>query len=98
MKAFRILTTVVSLGVISFLSSCGGGGGAGESTQDKQLGLLSKTWKVDNSLGITLNGVDSTAHWTNFTLTLSGTKGNTTFNYVCTGRPKLSAWPAGGGS
>jgi hypothetical protein len=98
MKAFRILITVISLGAISLISSCGGGGGAGESTQDKQLGLLSKTWKVDTSAGVTLGGVDSPSHWANFQLVLSGTKGSTSFNYSCTGRPKLSVWPAGGGS
>jgi hypothetical protein len=95
MKAFRILTTVVSLGVILVFSGCGGKGGAAESTQDKQLGLLTKTWKLTS---VTLGGVDQNASgaWTNFQLTMTGAKGATSFAYSCTGRPALGPWPASG--
>ena len=102
MKALRTLITVVSLGAIFFFSGCKPSGGNSETLQDKQLGLLSKTWKVTSSSGSVMYGasssvsVDSTTHWTNFTLTISGTAGATSFNYACTGRPKLSAWPANG--
>ena len=94
MKAFRILMTVVSLGVILIVSGCGGKSTPAESTQDKQLGLLSKTWKVASD---SLNTTDQTTSWTNFQLTISGTKGSTSFNYSCTSRPtSLGPWPASG--
>jgi len=93
MKAFRILTTVVSLGVILAFSGCGGKGSPAESTQDKQLGLLSHTWKIAT---VTLNSVDQSASWTGFQLTLTGTKGATSFSYSCASRPTLGPWPASG--
>ena len=93
MKAFRILTTVVSLGVILVFSGCGGKSSPAESTQDKQLGLLSHTWKIAT---VTKDGVDQSTAWTGFQLTLTGTKGQTSFAYTCAGRPALSPWPASG--
>jgi len=93
MKEFRILTTVVSLGVILIFSGCGGKSTPAESTQDKQLGLLSHTWKVST---VTLGSVDQSSTWTGFQLALTGTKGATSFNYSCTGRPALGPWPASG--
>jgi len=93
MKEFRILTTVVSLGVILIFSGCGGKNTPAESTQDKQLGLLSHTWKVTT---VTLGSVDQSSTWTGFTLTITGTKGATSFAYSCAGRPALGPWPASG--
>lgn len=93
MKAFRILTTGVSLGVILIFTGCGGKGTPAESTQDKQLRLLSQTWKAST---VTLDTKDQSATWTNFQLTITGTKGNTTFDYSCSGRPTLGPWPANG--
>lgn len=93
MKAFRILTTVVFLGLIFAIAGCGGKGTPAESTQDKQLGLLSHTWKAGT---VTKDGVDQTSSWTNFQLTITGTKGATSFSYSCTGRPALGPWPASG--
>src|SRR5882724_13051108 len=98
MKALRTLLSVAILGTIIALSGCGGGGGKTEPITDKQLGLLSKVWKVNPSGGVLYGTVDSTANWTkkNFTLTITGTKGQTTFNYSCTGRPPRSVWPSSG--
>jgi hypothetical protein len=93
MKAFRILTTVVSFGFIMVISGCGGKSSPAESTQDKQLGLLSKTWKIAT---VTLNSVDQSTSWTNFQLTITGTKGASSFSYSCTGRPALGPWPGNG--
>ena len=96
MKPFRLLITVLSLGVMFSFSGCGGGGGKGETTQDKQFGMLSS--KVWNISAVTLGGVDQTSAWTTagFKLTISGTAGQTTFNYSCAGRPALGPWPASG--
>jgi hypothetical protein len=94
MKSFRILTTAVSFGVILVLFGCGGKGTPAESTQDKQLRLLSQTWKVSS---VTLDTKDQTSTWTNFQLTISGVKGQTTFNYACANRPTtLGPWDASG--
>ncbi|HLZ16930.1 MAG TPA: hypothetical protein VKQ08_07815 [Cyclobacteriaceae bacterium] len=95
MKPFRLLLTVLSLGVIFSFSGCSGGGGAAESTPDKQFGMLSaKTWTAST---VTLNGVDQSSTWTGFKLKISGTKGASTFSYnTTTGtRPALGPWPAG---
>jgi hypothetical protein len=102
MKAFRTLLSVVVLGTMIAFSGCGGGGGNTEPVTDKQLGLLSKAWKVNPNGGVLfgsgLNQVDSTSNWVNrpFILTITGTKGQTVFNYTCTGRPPRSVWPASG--
>jgi hypothetical protein len=93
----RTLLSSVILGSAIALSGCGGKGGNPEPLPDKQLGLLSKTWKVKYVMyGSGANQVDSTAHWGNFKLTISGTKGQTTFQYSCAGRPTRSVWPASG--
>jgi len=97
MKAFRTLITVVSLGILISYSGCSSSGGAAETTQDKQLGLLSKTWKV--STVTAPNSTDQTTSWTGFQLTISGTKSDTsTFKYSCVSRPTtvLGPWPANG--
>src|SRR6187399_355366 len=94
MKAFRILATAFSLGVILIFSGCGGKNTPAESTQDKQLALLSQTWKV-STVKFETNDVSTT--WTGFQLTISGTKGNTTFNYTSASRPTASGpWDASG--
>jgi len=94
MKSARILTTVVSLGVILIFSGCGGKGTPAESTQDKQLGLLTHTWKVAT---VKQETTDVTTAWANFQLTISGTKGATTFNYSSANRPStFGPWASSG--
>jgi hypothetical protein len=61
---------------------------------DEQLDLLTKApWKV---AAVTLDGVDKMADYTNFRLTLTGTKGQTTFNFATFGRPSLGPWSLSG--
>jgi hypothetical protein len=62
--------------------------------EEVQLGKLSKTWKT-NSTSVEKDGVVMTGY-DNFTLTLSGTVGATSFGYTTTGRPALSPWPSSG--
>ncbi len=95
MKAFRILISIVSFSIILILTGCGGKNTPAESTQDKQLGLLSQTWKISSGGSVTLDGNPQTA-WSGFQLAITGTKGGSTFNYTCTGRPPLGPWPASG--
>jgi len=93
MKALRALLTLVTLGLLIAFSGCGPKGGGTETVQDKQLGLLSKTWKVSS---VSDPNGDATTTWQNFTITISGTKGATSFNYTCAGRPAQGPWPASG--
>ncbi len=93
MKAFKILTLVGLFGVLLTYSSCKKDDPAPEPITDVQLGKLAKPWKID---AVTLDGVDKISDYTNFTLTLTGTKGNTSFGYSTTNRPSLSPWKANG--
>jgi len=96
MKTFRFLLAVIALGIVTSYSGCKGSG-SGESVQQKQFTLLSKTWKLAS---VQLSGQDVTSSqgWTNFQLAISGTFSSTTgtYNYTCTGRPALSPWPGSG--
>ena len=102
MKALRTLLSVSVLGIMIAFSGCGGGKGNTEPVADQQLGKLTKVWKVKPTGGVLygtgLNQVDSTNNWKSrpFLLTITGTKGQTTFNYSCTGRPRRSVWPSAG--
>jgi len=100
MKSLQTLVSIAVIGTIIALSGCGGGGGSAEPATDKQLTLLSKTWKLKSLTGgsVFKAGADSTTRgWNNgFTLTISGTKGQTTFNYACANRPPLSVWKSAG--
>jgi len=93
MKALRILALLGLVAILLTYSSCGGDNPEPESVTDIQLGKLSHTWKINT---VTLDGVDKKADYTNFTLTLTGTKGNTSFGYTTAGRPSLSPWKASG--
>ncbi|MBS1949833.1 MAG: hypothetical protein JST37_02390 [Bacteroidetes bacterium] len=91
---FILLSGISVLAVLTF-SGCSKSGG-GETTQDKQFGLLSKTWTVSS---VTLGGTDVTSsngwNWTNFTLTITGTTGN--YSYTCANRPSIPGpWPTSG--
>ncbi len=92
MKIFKAMLVVIALGSLLTYSGCKKNSGPGQTPQDAQLVRLSKTWKFSK---VTLDGVDQTGY-TNFQLTISGTAGQTTFGYTCSGRPALSPWPASG--
>jgi hypothetical protein len=62
------------------------------SDEEVQLGKLSKLWKATS---VKKDNVVQTGY-TNFTLTLSGTAGSTSFGYVTAGRPPLSPWLSSG--
>jgi len=94
MKALRILTLLGLVAVLLTYSNCGGDPPPPEPITDVQLAKVAKTWKINTA---TKDGVDMTADYTNFVLTLSGTKGNTTFGYSTSGRPSAgSPWPQSG--
>jgi hypothetical protein len=86
-----------ALGIVAFLmmySGCKKHQTEPEPITDQQLDLLTKApWKVT---AVTLDGVDKKSDYANFQLTMTGTKGQTTFNFTTSGRPSLSPWPASG--
>jgi hypothetical protein len=96
MKAVKFLFLVASVGVLFTFSNCGGDPKPSESDADKQLALLSKTWKLTS---VTLDGsAVTTPSYTGFQLGITGTKGQTTFNYTTTfpGTRPLSPWKGSG--
>ena len=94
MKIFKFLLATVLLGVLFTYSGCGKKNGPTLSLADQQLAKLSlaKGWKLTT---VTLDNAAQTGY-TNFTLTISGTAGQTTFGYATSGRPALSPWAASG--
>jgi hypothetical protein len=96
MKALKFFLLIASVGVLFTFSNCGGGGSTSEPITDQQLGKLVKTWKL-TSVTLAGNAV-TTPSYTGFQLAITGTKGQTSFNYTTSfpsTRP-LSAWKSSG--
>ncbi len=97
MKIAKALIALVVLGGLFTLSNCGSSSPAPEPLANQQFTKLQKTWKLT---AVTLDGTSQFApaglYNNTFTLTISGTKGATSFDYAVAGRPPLSAWKAGG--
>lgn len=91
-NAGKIILVVLALGSLFVINGCKKDSGPGESVEDVQLGKLSKTW---NATTVQLDGTDQ-AGYNNFSLTISGTPGNTSFGYTAAGRPQTSPWPSSG--
>ncbi len=84
---------MVSVAVLMVYSSCGGGSDPAPPITDVQLEKLRGTWVIQSVQG---PGGNRTSEFPGFSLTLTGTNGNTTFNYTAANRPALSPWPASG--
>jgi hypothetical protein len=93
MKVLRILSLLSITAVLLTYAGCKGKGGDPEPIANVQFDKLKKTWKINTA---TLDGVDKTADYTGFQLTLSGTKGTPPFDYATSARPNLSPWKASG--
>ena len=93
MKTFKFILSFALIGVLFSYSGCKSDPAAVDP-KDAQIAKLSKTWKlVKNEAkldGVTQPGYD------NFTLTVSGSAGQTSFGYTTSGRPPLSPWLASG--
>jgi hypothetical protein len=87
--------TALALIVLLTYSGCGPDP-VTPSAEEVQLGKLQGTWKVKDGGNVTRDNVSKSVEYTNFTLTLSGTAGNPTFDYSTTGREIPSPWPASG--
>ncbi len=99
MKALKLLVLIVAVGALFTFSSCGGGGTTPEPVTDQQLTKLSKTWKLTAVTLTDGTGTNSMAAFykvtgtDQFKLTITGTKGATTFAYTTTGNPPSgSVW------
>ncbi len=94
MKALKYLLLIAFIGVLFTFSNCGGDKKTAEPITDVQLAKLSKTWKLTS---VTLDGAPvTTPSYTAFQLSITGTKGATSFGYTTTGRPSLSPWKTSG--
>jgi hypothetical protein len=100
MKYLKFLLLICSVGALVGLSNCGGSGTTPEPVTDQQLVKLTKTWKLTS---VTLKDATNTttdmsfAYNTSgakqFILTITGTKGATSFAYTTTGNPASgSVW------
>ncbi len=98
MKKTKFLITLALVGVSAFFWQCGSDPAPATNPQDEQLKKLSQTWKAT---AVTFNStpVDGYSPTTgNFIITMSGTAGQSTFDYSTTGRPAgvKTPWPASG--
>ncbi len=96
--AGKVLLSLVVFGVLLSYTGCKKKKGDPEPITDQQIEKLSKPWKVDAVTldGVLQNGTNGTSDYTNFTITLSGTKGTTSIGYTTTNRPSLSPWASSG--
>jgi hypothetical protein len=101
MKRTKFLIVLALLGASVSFWQCGSDPAPAANPQDEQLTKLSQTWKATavtfNSTpvgGYTPSGTPAG----NFQITMSGTPGQSTFNYTVTGRPAgvVTPWPASG--
>jgi hypothetical protein len=96
MKALKLFLLITSVGALFTFSSCGPSPSPQVPVADQQFDKLSKPWKLTS---VTLDGNPvTTPSYTGFQLAISGTKGQTSFNYTTTfasTRP-LSTWKSSG--
>lgn len=94
MKRTKFLIVLALVGASVSFWQCGSDPAAAPDPQDEQLKKLSQTW---NATAVTFNSTPVTGY-DNFTLAISGTPGQDTFNYTVTGRPAgiVTPWPASG--
>ncbi len=92
MKRSKFLIVLTLLVVSVSFWQCGTDSAPAPNPQDEQLTKLSHTWKATS---VTF-GASPVTGYENFTITVSGTAGQATFDYTVAGRPAKSPWPAAG--
>ncbi len=85
MKRSKFLIMLTLLGVSASFWQCGSSSSSTPNPQDEQLKKLTKTWYA-KGLPVTFNSAPVTGY-DGFTLTMTGTNGQNTFNYTAAGRP-----------
>mgnify|MGYP002783521808 CR=1 FL=1 len=93
MKWIKGMVALASVAVLMVYSNCGGGSDPAPPVTDVQLEKLRGTWVIQSVTG---QGTNRTSEYPGFSLTFTGTNGNTTFNYTAANRPALSPWPPSG--
>src|SRR6478609_4048485 len=96
MKSFKVLFLVIVSGILISLSGCHKPNPTPPTDEEVQLGKLKQTWKVIPVKGVTLDGVDKTVDYKNFSLVISGTPEASSFQYTTSGRPATSPWLGSG--
>lgn len=101
MKRLNFLIVLALLGVASFFWQCGSDPAPTKNPQDEQLEKLSKTWKVNSANAVLFSSTGTqqpVSGYDNFEITISGTPGQSTFNFNTSGRPPgiVGPWPATG--
>lgn len=94
MKRSKVLIALALFGASASFWNCGSDPAPPVDPQDAQLAKLSQTWKAT---AVTFDSQPVTGY-ENFTLTISGTAGQDTFDYTTSGRPAgvPTPWPASG--
>jgi len=88
MKPNRFFILLALLGVAASFIQCGDDPPPAVDPQDQQLENLSKPWKATSvTLAVGTGTAQPVIGYENFVLTMSGTAGQSTFNYTTSGRP-----------
>jgi hypothetical protein len=92
--AVRIFSIIILAGLTAFYMGCDGGGDPKKSETDEQIEMLNGTWQATT---VTLDGTTPALDHSNFTITISGSAGNSQVNYTVSGRPEgPSPWNSSG--
>lgn len=99
MKRTRFLIVLALLGVAASFWQCGSDSSPTPNPQDEQLAKLTKTWKATSVRFAVTGTPQPVTGYDSFTLTMTGTPGQSTFDFSTTGRPSgtnNNCWPASG--
>jgi len=98
MKRTKVFIMLALLGVALSFWQCGDDSAPAVDPQDEQLTKLSQTWQASAVTFASGGSPQPVTGYDNFAITLSGTAGQSTFNYTVTGRPSgiLTPWNGSG--
>ncbi len=100
MKRSKVFIALALFGASASFWNCGGDSPPPVDPKDAQLAKLSQTWKATAVTYTSGGPATPVTGYENFTLTISGTAGQSTFDYTTSGRPSPpgtpTPWPASG--
>lgn len=95
MKSFNLITFILMIGGLIFITACGGDDPVEPTPDELRLeelaGTSNITWALATGTAVTLEGNDRTDDWQNFELTLTTSK-----SYNTTSSFEESVWPSAG--